>query len=53
MRIKDDSTQSALYLTEKFMYLITGSNIETYESSNKRVVLTSNGWRQYILDAGG
>ena len=53
MRIKDDSTQSALYLTEKFIDLITDSKIETYESSNKRVLLTSNGWHQYILDAGG
>ena len=53
MRMKDESTQSALYLTENFMYLITGTKIETYRSSNKRVLLTSNGWCQYILDARG
>ena len=52
-RMKDELTQSALYLTEKFMYLITGSKIETYESSNKRILLTSNWRRQYILDARG
>ena len=53
MRIKDYSTQSALYLTEKLIYLIAGLKIQTHRSSNKCVLLTSSGWCQYILDSRG